>query len=432
MTRLEERLREACREAVGTVRPEAIRGLDLEADRQAPGTERAVRPRRPGRVLTATAAAAAVAVIAVGAGVVVPRLSGRAPGHHPGRAPDHTVRPRHASSPAAGGLAALPTYTVLNNGSGLEVIVTATGRVAGRLGAPAGQAFVAVAGTASDRTFFVAADLNPQTSCQAFFYRFSLGADGQPSALTPLPAGHLPGLPTALAANATGSLVAYSVVGCANAGPDGSIGHISLLDLAAGRIARQWSYTGGEDYTTDLSMSADGRLLGYTNYLNDWQVGRVLPARAPSGPDQRYSAIVVRQPNITAFAQQSVTALSPSGRLIYAVTGTRALVLAAYDTASGQQVTMLHRWPAETQAGPLVADPAGRYVLVSVTGPGRRSISPYVKGRRCITLPVHGTLECLHFTVPPTLFLAINVATGAATTLPFRVSARVGWGAVAW
>ena len=222
------------------------------------------------------------------------------------------------------------------------------------------------------------------------------------------------------------------MVRCANAGPDGSIGDISLIDLAAGRIARQWSYTAGEDYTTDLSMSADGRLLGYTNYLNDWQVGRVLSARAPSGPDQRYSAVVVRQPNITAFQQQSVTALSPSGRLIYAMTGTRALMLAAYDTASGQRVTMLHRWPAETQAGPLVADPLGRYVLVSVTGPGHRTLSPYVKGHRCIAIQVSGALECVRFSAPPTLFVAVNAATGAATTLPFRVPGRVGWGAVAW
>jgi hypothetical protein len=423
VTRLEDRVREACQEAVGTVRPEAIRGLDLEADRQAAGTQRAVRPRRPGRTLAPLAAAAAVAVIAVSASVVVPWLSRGAPGH--------TGRARHASHPAVGGLAALPKYTVLNNGAGLEVLVTATGRVVGRLGAPAGRAFAAVAGTASDRTFFVAADLNPQTSCQAFFYQFSLGADGQPSALTPLPVGPLPGLPTALAASATGSLVAYSVVGCASgtSGHIGSgqpIGQIGLIDLAVGRIARQWSYTLNEDYTNDLSMSADGRLLGYSNFLNGGsQVGRVLAARAPSGLDQRYSRIVVRQP--------SATALSASGRLIYAMTGTHDHVLAAYDTGSGQQVTVLHRWPAATQPGPLVADPAGRYVLLSVTGTtARGSLSPFVRGHRCIAVLVHKTLKCERMTVPRTLFVGINLATGAVTTLPFRESGPPGWGMVAW
>ena len=423
MTRLEERVTEACREAAGTVRPDAVRGLDLKADGRAAGTQRAVRTRRPGRVLAPLAAAAAVAVIAVAATVVMPRLSGRAPGH--------AGRPRHASHPAAGALAALPTYTVLTNGSGLEVIVTATGRVVGRLSAPAGQAFAAVAGTAGDRTFFAAADLNPQTSCQAFFYRFRLGADGRPSALTPLPVGPLPGLPTALAASATGSLAAYSVVGCAGSTPghiglDQPIGHIGLIDLTAGRIARQWSYTLGEDYTNDLSMSADGRLLGYSNFQNDSQVGRVLAASAPPGPDQRYSAVVVRQPGATA--------LSASGRLMYAMTGAHDQVLAAYDTASGQLVTVLHQWPAALQPGPLVADPAGRYLLVSVTGiPGRMTLSPYVKGRRCLAvMVVDQGLKCTRVSVPPTLFFGINLATGAATTLPFRESGPAGFGTVAW
>jgi hypothetical protein len=429
VTRLEERLREACREAVGTVRPEAIRGLDLEADpramgtQRAVGTRRAVRPRRRGRVLAPLAAAASVAVIAVGATLVVPRLSGGAPGH--------TGRPRHASRPATGGLAALPKYTVLNNGEGLEVIVTATGRVASRLSAPAGRAFAAIAATASDRMFFVAADLNPQTSCQAFFYQFRLGADGRPSALTPLPAGPLPGLPTALAASATGRLVAYSVVGCAGDSPGHigggqPIGHIGLIDLAAGRIARKWSYTLGEDYTSDLSMSADGRLLGYSNFLNGSQVGRVLAASAPSGSDQRSSRIVVREPGATA--------LSASGRLMYAMTGTHDQVLAAYDTASGQRVTVLHRWPAAMQPGPLVADPAGGYLLLPVTGtPARRTFSPYVKGRRCFAVTVVDQgLKCARVSMPQTLFVGINLATGAATTLPFRESGPVGWGTVAW
>jgi hypothetical protein len=355
--------------------------------------------------------------------VVVPRLSGRAPGH--------AGRPRHASPAATGALAALPKYTVVANGSGLEVIVTATGRVAGRLSAPAGQAFAAVTGTAGDRTFLAAADLNPQTSCRAFFYRFRLGADGRPSALTPLPVGPLPGLPTALAASAAGSLAAYSVVGCAGSTPghiglDQPIGHIGLIDLAAGRIAGQWSYTLGEDYTSDLSMSADGRLLGYSNFQNDFQVGRVLAASAPPGPDQRYSHVVVRQPGATA--------LSASGRLLYAMTGAHDQVLAAYDTATGQRVAVLHRWPAALQPGPLVADPAGRYLLVSVTGtPARRTFSPQVKGHRCLAvMVVDQGPKCLRVSVPPTLFVAIDLATGAATTLPFRESGPAGFGTIAW
>jgi hypothetical protein len=156
------------------------------------------------------------------------------------------------------------------------------------------------------------------------------------------------------------------------------------------------------------------------------QVGRVLATSAPPGPDQRYSAVVVRQPGATA--------LSASGRLMYAMTGAHDQVLAAYDTVSGQRVTVLHRWPAAIQPAPLVADPAGRYLLVSVTGtPRRRSFSPQVKGRRCLAvMVVDQGLKCARVSVPQTLFVAINLATGTATTLPFRESGPAGWGAVAW
>lgn len=424
MTRLEERVGDACREAAGTVRPEAVRSLDLELGRRAARTRRGARRRRSGRVAGPLAAAASIAVIAVGASVVVPRLVGGAP--------SHKAKTGHTSTSATSGLAALPTYTVLNNNTGLEVVVTATGQVAGHLRAPAGQAFAAIAGTASDRTFLVAADLNPQTSCRTFFYRFSLGTDGQPSALTRLPVRALPGLPTALAASANGRLAGYSVVGCATGtgriGPGQAIGHIGLINLAVGKITRQWSYTLSEDYTTDLSMSDDGSLLGYSNFQNaKWVAGRVLAASSPPGPDLRYSHIVVRQPVSTA--------LSTSGRLMYAMTGTHDHVLAAYDTANGRQAKVLHQWPAATSPGPLVADPAGRYALLPITTSyGHKSLVPFVKGHHypCIVLRVHKKLMCERTKPSRTVFFSINLATGTVTKLPFRESGPAYWGMVAW
>jgi len=41
-------------------------------------------------------------------------------------------------------------------------------------------------------------------------------------------------------------------------------------------------------------------------------------------------------------------------------------------------------------------------------------------------------LKCARVSVPQTLFVAINLATGTATTLPFRESGPAGWGTVAW
>jgi len=416
VTRLEDKLREAYREAAGTVRPESIRALHLKATQRA-----AVAPARHRTLLVPLAAAASVAVIAVASFVVLPSLAGRAPGHK--------ARAHRAQGPAVSRLAALPTYTVLNGGNELNVVVTATGRVAGRLRAPAGLAFATIAGTAGDRTFFAAADLNPQTSCEAFFYRFTLNADGQPSALTPLPVHRLPGLPTALAASADGAQVAYSVVGCASGparhiGSGHPIGAISLVNLASGTVTRHWSYTLSEDYTTDLSMSADGSELGYSNYQNASSVvGRVLAARAPSGPDQRHSRIVARQVNSVA--------LSGSGRLMYAITGARDHVLASYDTANGRQVQVLHVWPARFQPGPLVADPAGGFALLAVTvsAPHRAGASNIGRGSCRV---VHHHVKCQGFTPPRTVFFSINLATGAATRLPIRASGPAGWGMIAW
>ena len=41
-------------------------------------------------------------------------------------------------------------------------------------------------------------------------------------------------------------------------------------------------------------------------------------------------------------------------------------------------------------------------------------------------------LTCMRVSVPPTLFVAVDLATGAATTLPFRESGPAGSGTVAW
>ena len=59
--------------------------------------------------------------------------------------------------------------------------------------------------------------------------------------------------------------------------------------------------------------------------------------------------------------------------------GARGQVLAAYATANGQQVKVLHRWPASAQPGPLVGDPAGGYALLSIaSAPGRKKLTPHV------------------------------------------------------
>jgi hypothetical protein len=320
---------------------------------------------------------------------------------------------------------------VLNNGDNLQVVVTATGHVAGELRAPAGRAFAVITGTGGDRTFFVATDLNPQTSCKTSFYQFTLSAAGQPSGLTRLPVRTLPGLPTALAASADGHLVAYSVTNCYG-GTSGHIGSgqrtggIGLINLRAGQIIRTWTYTLGEDYTTDLSMSADGSLLGYSNFISaSSRAGRVLRTTAASGSDQVAARVLVSNP--------VTTALSAGGQFMYAFTGERGRVLAAYATASGQQVKVLHRWSAADQPGPLVTDPAGGYALIPITvTPPSRKLTPFVKGDHCVVVYTHRKAMCEQVTQSTTRFVSVNLASGRVTTLPFSQTGPAFWGMAAW
>jgi len=381
------------------------------------------------------AAAASVVAIAIGALVVVPRL-GSMP-HHPGKTSHHPGKPRHRVVQVSPALAVLPKYTVLNtDGSAIQVVATATGKVVGTLRPPPKQAFATMAGTADDRTFFVSTDLSPQTSCQTYFYKFSLSPGGQPSALTPLPLAHLVGLPTALAATADGSRIAFSEDQCATGAArkisNGHvIGGIALMDVAIGKITKEWSYTLGEDYTTDLSMSADGSMLGYSNYFNaQYPVGRMLATSSPTGADQSYARIVVSRPTNTA--------IGASGHLLYAITGTKSQMLAAYD-AFGRRVRVLDRWPAAATLGPLFADPAGGYALLPIkTGKTRsRVVTMNQTGiNTCFVVTVHKRQMCKIYIEPLTRFLSVNLTTGAVTMVPITVRMfdlhSVSWGMVAW
>ncbi len=110
---------------------------------------------------------------------------------------------------------------MVSTDTGLEVVQTATGHVTGQVSTPAGQIFDYLAGDASDKTFYVSAQqADVMATCRAYFYRFSLSAAGQASALTPLPGSGQAGLPTALAASADGRKLAFSITHCGDNGGD--------------------------------------------------------------------------------------------------------------------------------------------------------------------------------------------------------------------
>jgi len=434
VTGLEEQLREAYREAGETVRPETVRDLGERAGRPARNPRGARRGRRTTRVLAPLAAAACVAAVAVIASSVIPHLTGSRghPAHHPATA-------RHARRSGAPALAALPEFTMLNNGSNLTVVATATGHVTGRVAAPSGQTFDEVAGTAGDRVFYAATELRSQGSCHTVFYRIGLSTTGKPLApilLVP----QMRGLPTALAASADGGLLAYSVVGCAGntSGyiPAGqAIGHIGLIDVSSGSVTRQWSYTLSEDYPSDLSLSATGSVLGYSIYREaasysapSFQVGRVLATRARPGPDYLRSRVIIRTP---AGAQAGIgsTALSTSGALMYAITSGARQTLAAYDTSDGRQVQVLHSWPSATLLGQLSADPASGYLLLPMGSPAKPAPGT---AKRCIMRIINGVKHCQPLRTYNTVFVSIDLATGSMTTLPFTMPGPPGSHQAAW
>src|SRR5260370_6484028 len=141
-------------------------------------------------------------------------------------------------------------------------------------------------------------------------------------------AARMSGLPTSIALSADAHTIAYSVVHCANGatskiGGSHPIGDIGMINLATTQV-KQWSFSLNEDYTSDLSLSANGGLAGFSSYLDTAavgtvQAGRVLAASSQPGTVQQRDPLVVRSP-ATANNRLDAVALSPDGHTLYACT----------------------------------------------------------------------------------------------------------------
>jgi hypothetical protein len=364
MNDLEDRLRDAYRAAEATVRPEAIR--DLHVAVALPAERRPPRPGLPKRgrdVLIPLSAAVAVAALVAAMAAVVPLLGG-------------TGRRTAGGAASAQSAWSMPEFTVVTANSTLRVVRTTTGQFAGQATAPAHQQFVAVAGTASDRTFWVLADPDPQTDCAAFLYKLRLSDSGQPSALVPLAAPALTDLwPNApFAVSADGSTAAVSADTC---GDQHAFGYVDLIDLGTGHVIRQWSYTKAESDPIDLSLSAEGSRLALTTDLNSPSVTgvRVLDTSAASGTEDSASRVVIRKPQ-GADAAVDAAAIGPEGGVLYACTlaGTDgssrtnlSSTLAAYSASTGQMERVLFQFRGDSASscGQAIMDPSGRYLAFS-------------------------------------------------------------------
>jgi hypothetical protein len=355
---LEDRLREAYLAAAELVREDAVPAgaptRRADSRRRAASASGAKNTSaRHARWTVPVATAATVAVIAVTGGVVVPHvLSGqharaRAHSPHAARAQGHSP---HAARAHRATIPGLPEFSVISteDSGGLEVLQTATGHVTGQVSMPAGQIFSYVAGDRSDRTFYVAAQqVDVMATCRAYFYRFSLSAAGQASALTPLPGSGQAGLPTGLAASADGRKLAFSITHCGEGAatkipPSQAIGYIGLLDTASAKITRHWTYTMGEDYATSVALTPDGNQLTFAQYLPDGSaiVAKTLRTDTPSGTVDQAS---------TAVGLPGVSSLSVGAALYGCISidksrGRVANQLGVYGLATGHLTAVLHTW----------------------------------------------------------------------------------------
>jgi hypothetical protein len=410
MADLEQRLRDAYRAAAATVPPDSVRGLH---EFRAPA--RRMRPRRwilGSSLGVPLGAAAAVTALVLAIAVIVPTL---------------TTRHRDAAAIEPG--ARIPQFTLADDGGDLRVIQTVTGRVVGRISAPAGLTFTSqagilsqAAGTASDRTFVVIASQTSST-CAMFLYEAHLGDGGQPS-LTRLHVTLPPGTGIlALAASGDGRTAALLLGGCGKPSPHASAmqanGGIILVDLATGRLIRQWSY--GPDETIPpmperpfMDLSADGGQLAFSVYPKSGLGGltvRMLATSAPSGWLDWASHVAWRPPQGVVMDALPQMALSPDGKTLYACDGplSRPSIsitrLLAFSATTGRQIRMLYAWPQRRylDCGVVTTDPLSGTLLAYAnvpTGPVNPAGPPH-QGTFLFTVdPATGQVSPLPFSLP--------------------------------
>ena len=381
MSDLEDRLRDVYRAVADTVDPATILGVPVKTEPRAAVSRRI-------RFITPFAAAAAVILV-----VVLTTISVGISHGHSGRAAK-----TRAPAPAAAGL---PAFTVVSQGSSLEVFNTGTGAAVGTLAAPAGLEFDGVASGGTSQTFLAFANPASATApCHAYYYSFRLTAAGLPQGLTLLRsiAGSAA---SAIAASPGGGTYAYSAVHCLTAPPNGLIG----ISGQAGN--HTWAYNEGDDYTFSLAATAGAKelVLSLMDQEDNW-ANLLLNTGSGSPTVDAASRVVPAVPYAQALA------ISPNGATLYAcVSGDQTGQLAAYSAATGGLIRVLYKWT--------VAQAADNFCQVSADATGTLLLASFYSTE-------------VAFTAPSTSLIAINPQAGTAVKLPISADlVKKGVGA-AW
>jgi hypothetical protein len=406
---LEDRLRDAYRAAAETVRPEEIlAGAILSPPDDARRRARRTGQTGPGasrrRLLTPLAAAVAVIAVAAVVAVLLPRA---APGLGRGKPTTGQTTPVLLTTPA---------YFIELNWSlhpSMFVINVTTGAQGARISLPFPATDLTSVATGDGQTFVVAA--TAPEGCSTTLYRFSLAANGTPSAMTPFTkvAGQI-GDPWDMAVSAGSRFIAYQTQACNHLSPEQQLkavkdhqpqrGYLSVLNTVSGRT-KQWTYqTRLNEFLTgtgNVSISANGSVVGFSN--------EVIDTSAPAGRLAAHGHVVATKGEFGQSTIQGGLNVSPDGRTAYFITFRTAndkpawtsRQLRAFDLATGQ--TRLIRSFPGTEGGPAAVtfDPTGRYMIV----------------------------ESVVRTGPTTKLALINTATGQLTQLnaSWAVDPEIAW-----
>jgi hypothetical protein len=322
---LEDRLRDAYRAAAETVRPET-----LTLRPSLPGRDR----RSRSRWLVPLAAAAAVIAVVCAVAVLLPRAT---PGPGTGQAsrttPDYFVALKVTQHPY------------------MFVVNATTGDPGARISLPFSATDLDAVATSDGRTFVVAATQPGQ--CRTALYRFRLSTNGMPTPITPFTtvAGIVPNA-WAMAVSGNGQIAYYAPV-CGQS-PRVAVPRefLAVVNTVTGQ-AKRWTFTNPAGrIAAGLSLSADGRIVGYGDV--------VLDTSAAPGSLADHMRFVP-----TGGSLPGDLAVAPDGQAAYVVTSRTASdwQLRAFDLATWH-TRLVRSFPGTPS--PLAAitlDPTGRYLL---------------------------------------------------------------------
>jgi hypothetical protein len=260
---------------------------------------------------------------------------------------------------------------------GLGVLSATTGRLIATIAPPKkGFFYRDTAATSDSRTFIVAAEAQAG-ACDTWLYRLQLTGQGREAALTPLRVPKISGriLPTSdLSASADGRMVAYSATPCSGGPVSTSNGMVTpnghhpsgVVGVIDLLTGRVTIWRLKSESAFSLTLSPNGQMLGFINTVIYGGDGtvRTLPTSAPSGPIAR-SAHVILPAGIHVDVNGSV-AMNPDGTVMLACSeASHTATLAAYDVTSGRLLGVVHAWRhVDVAPCEVSVTPSGRYVLV--------------------------------------------------------------------